>query len=94
VRTEQQMNLKSQRVQKYWGKKPSKVDYSQIDQSIIKEFLGEHPAVIKGWLPHENGVYKADSNYVLSKKQKKHRIMIKAENFLGLDLSKKHYKLV
>ena len=50
--------------------------------------------MIKGWLPHENGVYKADSNYVLSKKQKKHRIMIKAENFLGLDLSKKHYKLV
>ena len=94
VRTEQQMNLKSQRVQKYWGKKPSKVDYSQIDQSIIKEFLGEHPAVMQGWLPHENGVYKADSNYVLSKKQKKHRIMIKAENFLGLDLSKKHYKLV
>jgi hypothetical protein len=94
VRTEQQMNLKSQRVQKYWGKKPSKVDYSQIDQSIIKEFLGKHPAVMQGWLPHENGVYKADSNYVLSKKQKKHRIMIKAENFLGLDLSKKHYKLV
>ena len=94
VRSEQQMNLKSQKVQKYWGKKPVKINYSQMDQSIIKEFLGAHPSVIQQWLTKAEGIYKVDPNYVLTKKQKKHRIMIKVENLLGLDLSKKHYKLI
>ena len=94
VRSEDQMNLKSQKVQKYWAKKPIRIDYSQVDQLIIKEFVGEHPFVIKKWLPKENEVYKANPNYVLSHKQKKHRRMIKLENIFGFDLSKKHYKLV
>ena len=94
VRSEQQMNLKSARVQKYWGGKPAKIDYSQIDQSIIKEFKGSHPEIIKDWLPKAGGIYKADSNYRLTSKQKKHRILIWLENFFGVDLSKKHYKLV
>ena len=88
------MNLKSKKVQKYWGKQPIRIDYSQIDQLIIKEFVGEHPFVIKKWLPKENEVYKANPNHVLTHKQKKHRRMIQLENIFGFDLSKKHYKLV
>ena len=38
VRSEDQMNLKSEKVQKYWGGNPKKIDYSKIDQLIIKEF--------------------------------------------------------
>ena len=38
IRSEEQMNLKSKKVQKYWGKKSVKIDYSQIDQSIIEKF--------------------------------------------------------
>jgi len=94
IRSEAQMNLKSQKVQKYWGKVPNKIDYSQIDQSIIKEFTGTHPNCVLNWLPKEMGVYEADSNYKLNKKQKKHRLMIKLELLFGLELSKKHYKLV
>ena len=94
VRTEEQMNLKSSKVQKYWGSEPVKIDYTQMDQFIIKEFQGSHPSIIKDWLIREDGVYKADSNYILTPKQKKHRIMIKLEKFFSLDLSKKHYKLV
>ena len=94
VRSEEQMNLKSYKVQKYWGKEPVKVDYSQMDQSIIKEFQGTHPLVITDWLPKESGLYEADSSYKLTTKQKKHRIMIKLEKLFGVDLSKKHYKLV
>ena len=94
VRSEEQMNLKSQKVQKYWGKVPNKIDYSQIDQSIIKEFSGTHPKCIHNWLPKEKGLYIADPNYQLRPKQKKHRIMLKIENFFGTDLSKKHFKLV
>ena len=94
VRTEQQMNLKSSKVQKYWGGDPVKIDYSQMDQSIIKEFDGSHPKIIKDWLPKEKGLYEASFDYELSKKQKKHRLMIKLEKFFGFDLSKKHYKLL
>jgi len=94
LRSQEQMNLKSEKVQKYWAKDPVKVDYSQMDQSIIKEFQGSHPEIIKGWLPKESGLYKVDPNYKPTKKQKKHRMMIKFEKFFGVDLSKKHYKLV
>ena len=93
VRSEEEMNLKSQKVQKYWNKKPSKIDYSQIDQSIIKEFKGTHPNIVKNWLPKGLGLFKANSNFKLSGRQKKHRIMIKLESIFKLELSKKHYKL-
>ena len=88
------MNLKSKKVQKYWGGRPALIDYSQIDQSIIFEFKGIHPEVVKDWLPKSNGLFIADSSYKLTNKQIKHRIMIKIENFFGIDLSKKHFKLL
>ena len=94
IRSEEQMNLKSKKVKKYWGENYEKIDYTQIDQAIIKEFQGTHPEIIKNWLPKEFGLYKADTNYQLNKKQKKHRLMIKLEKLFGIELSKKHYKLV
>jgi len=94
VRSEDQMNLKSEKVQKYWGKSHEKVDYSQIDGSILKEFHGSHPVIMKDWLPKDLGLYKVDSGYKLNKKQKKHRIMMKLEKLFNLNLSKKHYKLI
>jgi hypothetical protein len=94
VRSEDQMNLKSKKVQKYWGKSPSKIDYSQMDQSIIKKFKGTHPKVIEEWLPKASGLYQVDPAYKLTPKQKKHRMIIKLENFFDLDFSKKHFKLL
>ena len=43
VRSEHQMNLKSEKVQKYWGGNAKKIDYSKMDQSIIREYKGTHP---------------------------------------------------
>ena len=94
VRSEDQMNLKSQQVQKYWGNSHANIDYSQIDSSILKLFKNSHPRVVQDWLPSNSGVFKADPSYKLTKKQKKHRLMMKFENFFGIDLSKKHFKLV
>ena len=94
ARSEDQMNLKVSKVQMYWGTKLVKIDYSQMDQSIIKEFKGTHPKVMREWLKNDKGLYQVDSSYKPTKKQKKHRIMIKLENFFHLELSKKHYKLV
>jgi glycosyltransferase involved in cell wall biosynthesis len=94
VRSEKQMNLKSSKVQKYWGGDPVIIDYSQMDQLIFEKFHGTHPRIIKDWLPKQDGLYIADAFYKPSQKQKKHRLMIKLENLFGIDLSKKHFKLV
>lgn len=94
IRSENQMNLKSIKVQKYWNSEPERIDYSQMDQSIIQEFKGTHPKIIKDWLPKDQGLYLADPNYKLTQKQKKHRLMIRFEKFFGIDLSKKHFKLI
>ena len=94
IRSEEQMNLKSKKVKKYWGENYEYIDYTQMDQSIIKEFQGTHPEIIKNWLPKESGVYQADTNYQPNKKQKKHRLMIKLEKLFGIGLSKKHFKLI
>jgi len=94
VRSEDQMNLKSIKVQKYWGGEPVKINYSQMDQTIIQEFQGTHPEIIKDWLPEGIGLYKVDGSYKATRKQKKHRLMIKFEKLFGIELSKKHYKLV
>jgi len=94
VRSEEQMNLKSEKVQKYWGGEPAKIDYSQMDQSIIKEFVDTHPKIVQDWLPKDRGIYKTDSSYQPTKKQKKHQLMLKLEKLFRLELSKKHYKLL
>ena len=65
-----------------------------MDQSIIKEFYGTHQKILKEWLPKQLGLFQVDPTYQLTKKQKKHRIMLKLEKFFGIELSKKHYKLV
>ena len=94
ARSENQMKLKSEKVQKYWGGSAKKIDYSKMDQSIIKKFQGTHPKIIQDWLPNDIELFKVDSSYKLTKKQKKHRIMIFFEKLFGLELSKKHFKLV
>ena len=94
VRSEEQMNLKSNKVQKYWNNNVVKINYSQMDGAIINEFLGSHPKIIQEWLPKVSGIFKVDPDYQLTSKQKKHRLMLKVESILGLELSKKHYKLV
>lgn len=94
VRSEEQMNLKSKKVQQYWNKKHKNINYADIDFKILTKFEGTHPKIVQDWLPKEEGLFKANKDYVLSKKEKKHRIMLKLESLFGLELSKKHYKLV
>jgi len=94
VRSEEEMNLKSKKVQKYWNSKYKKIDYSKMDQNIIRQFKGSHPKVIHSWLPKERGVFVTDPKYQLTAKQKKHRIMLKIEKRFHLELSKKHYKKI
>lgn len=94
VRSEDQMNLKSQKVQKYWNKQHKQIDYKEIDPSIIREFKGTHPSILKDWLPKQEGIFEANKEHKLTKKEKKHRLMGKLEDWFRLELSKKHFRLV
>jgi len=94
VRSEEQMNLKSEKVQQYWNKKHEKINYSNIDSQILTKFEGTHPLIMQNWIPKTQELFQANKDYVLSKKEKKHRIMLKLESLFVLELSKKHYKLV
>jgi len=94
VRSEDQMNLKSKQVQRYWGKNHQKIDYSQMDSKIFKRYTGTHPKVIQNWLSKDLGIFHADPSYNPSRQQKRHRVMLKIERFFKIDLSKKHYKLI
>jgi hypothetical protein len=94
VRSEDQMNLKSKQIQRYWGKSHRKIDYFQMDSKILKKYTGTHPKVIQNWLPKDLGLFNVDPSYRLTSKQKRHRIMLKIETFFNIDLSKKHYKLI
>jgi hypothetical protein len=94
VRSETQMNLKTSRVEKYWNKQNQAVDYRQMDGRILREFTGTHPAVMQDWLPPASGLFQTDPAYRPTRKQQRHWWTLQLENWLGLELSKKHYSLV
>jgi glycosyltransferase involved in cell wall biosynthesis len=95
VRSEEQMNLKSAAVLKYWQNRPDgAADYTQIDPATLKLFTGSHPKVIQAWLPKAEGIFRADPNHRLTAREKKHRRLLWLEKTLGLRFDKKHYRLI
>ncbi len=95
VRSEEQMNERQQKVEKYWGNAPKQVDYTQIDQAVLQEYRGTHPAIMAEWLPKDTpGLFRADPHYQLTKKDRRYRTTMKLERLFGLELGKKHYKLL
>lgn len=95
VRNEQQMNSKFAAVEKYWnGAPPARVEYASIDPATLRAFNGTHPNAIKDWLPKAGGIFQADPNHRLSRRERKHRLMLMLENWFGFRFHKKHYTLV
>ncbi len=93
ARTEEQMDLKSTQVQRFWSKTHDRgIDLSEIDPSILRRFEGAHPKAIREWLPKsDDALFAANPDHRLTAREKKHRLMIRLERWFGLDLSKKHY---
>jgi glycosyltransferase involved in cell wall biosynthesis len=94
VRSEAEMNRKSENVQKYWNKNHQRIDYREIDQKIIRNFTGPHPEIIQAWLPKEQGLFQANPLHKLTRREKKHRLMLCFESWFGLELSKKHFQAI
>ena len=92
VRSEEQMSLKSEKVNRYWNKSPDEIHYGNIDPTMIREFKGTHPAVVQGWLPPDDDVFRVNPDYIPTAKDKKRRIVSLLERLLKKDLSKRHFR--
>jgi hypothetical protein len=60
----------------------------------LRLFAGTHPKIVQDWLPPAEGLFQADPDYRPNKREKKHRLMLKMEKWFGVELTKKHYRLV
>lgn len=95
VRSMIHMREKVKRVSKYWGHPPPMfVGYGNIDPQALAPFTGDHPEVIQGWLAgNAEQAFAPNPSYKPSKRERRHRWMMKLERIFGWELSKKHYKL-
>ena len=95
VRSNETMQKKMEQVSKFWSHGAPTIRYSQFDAQVLQPFTGTHPELIKPWL--ESSAEKSftiDPDYKLSKREKRHRWLMKLEKAFGLDFSRKHFKLV
>jgi hypothetical protein len=79
---------------KHWGKSASVVDYAEIDPQTLRGFTGTHPGAIQDWLPAATGVFQASPGHRLTARERKHRVLLALERWLGWRHQKKHYQLV
>ncbi len=95
VRSEAQMNLKSEAVLKYWqNRAATAIAYGNIDPEVLQPFNGTHPQVVQAWLPEANGIFRSNPDYQPSSREKKHRWMMKLERMFGFRFNRKHYRLL
>jgi hypothetical protein len=95
VRPETAMSKKISQVNKHWGKSEGfDSKYSDIDSQILTRFTGEHPKIIAGFFAEEEGLFKANPNHTLTKKEKRQRFKMKLEKWFGVDLSRKYFKKI
>jgi glycosyltransferase involved in cell wall biosynthesis len=95
VRSIKSMREKNQRVGKYWGGNHPLFNGYQIDPQGLIKFTGTHPQIVRKWLEKEaEKNYIPTNNYLPNKREEKHRLVMKLERFLNIELSRKHYKLI
>lgn len=95
VRRQDAMQRKLNQVSRYWRGAPPTADYTRIDRRSLKPFAGTHPAVMRGWLETEaQSQFTPAPDHVLTRRERKHRLAMQVERWTGLDLSRKHYRLV
>jgi len=95
VRSVEAMRKKNERVGKYWKHDHPLFNGYQTDPQAIKPFDDKHPKIVSRWL--ENAAEKSfspNNNHSLTKREKKHRVAMKFEKLLGINLNKKHFSLV
>jgi glycosyltransferase involved in cell wall biosynthesis len=95
VRSISAMREKNQRIGRYWGTNHSLFNGYVIDPQALTPFTGDHPEIVRDWLATEaEKSYAPDLSHVPSRRESRHRVLMKLERWLDLELTKKHYKQV
>ena len=69
--------------------------YGDIDPQAIAPFEGKHPKLIREWLEtHANPSFEFNPNHQLTRRERKHRRLMKLEKQFGWDVSKRHFKII
>lgn len=87
-------DMKRKQVSQFWGDDNPDTfsSYGNIDSHELREFKGEHPAIMKEWITHHaEHNFSINPNYKVTLKDRKHRIRFWLHEKLGIDISKKHY---
>ena len=94
VRSIEAMREKNQRVGRYWKHDHPLFNGYQIDPQALTPFTGSHPKVVTNWLANEaEKKFSPDPSYQPTKRELKHRWVMKLERLFNLELTKKHYEL-
>jgi glycosyltransferase involved in cell wall biosynthesis len=95
VRSIAAMREKNQRVGKYWKHDHPLFNGYQIDPQALKPFSGKHPQAVNGWLSTEAELlFTPTPEYQPTKRELKHRWVMKLEKTFNLELTKKHFQLI
>lgn len=95
VRRIEAMREKNKRVGQYWGHDHPLFNGYRIDPRALAPFVGTHPRIVQDWLANEaEAHYVPDPGYQPTRRELRHRWMMRIEMAFGLELGKKHYRLV
>lgn len=94
IRSQEQWDLKTKEIYKYWQDQPTFFKYGNLDSSILRPFTGTHPRAVQGWLPPAEGVYQPPPGRALTFSDKRHRLMAFFERCFNVDFTHKHYSRV
>lgn len=92
VRPEEKFNEKWAGTLHHWTDKPHEhVAYAEIDPQVLRPFTGTHPQAIREWLPPAEGLFRANPDHVLTRRERKNRVMSWFEKITGMDTSRNHF---
>ena len=95
VRPTAAMQEKMNQVSKYWNHAPPDFSKYSIDPKAIAKFSGTHPSIVNEWMDKfAEKSFTPSEDHVLTKREKRHRLTMWVEKKFGVELSKKHYKLI
>ena len=95
VRPAEVMQKKIDQTTKYWNHPPPDFSKYRIDPQAIQKYQGTHPAVLKGWISsYAQKHFQPDYSHVPTKREIRHRLTMKLEKIIGMQIGKKHYKLM
>ena len=93
VRSVEKLREKIKTISKYWGHESDSYIYGNIDPTVLHDFKGTHPAIMKKWLDQEaSAEFNLNPQYKITRRERRHRLAMAMERLFGFDFNKKHYK--